>query len=89
VHLREFEMVCSCYAIAGMIPETFRWKFFPFSLIDRGKQWYLNNVVAAQGSWAKLVAEFCHMFFPAPRIAALRRDSLSFQQGERESLSTA
>jgi hypothetical protein len=48
-HLREFEIVCSCYAIAGMTPETFRWKLSPFSLIDKGKQWYQDHVGKAQG----------------------------------------
>jgi hypothetical protein len=62
VHLQEFEMVCSCYAIAGLTPETFRWKLFPFSRTDKGKQWYHANVGKAQGSWAKLVRKFCHMF---------------------------
>jgi hypothetical protein len=58
-HLPKFEIVDSCYAIAGMTPETFRWKLFPFSLIDKRKQWYKGNVEKAQWSWAKLVGEFC------------------------------
>ena len=30
-HLREFEQVCSCRAIAGMSPDTLKCKLFPFS----------------------------------------------------------
>ena len=31
-HLQEFELVCSCCAIAGMSRDTLRWKLFPFLL---------------------------------------------------------
>ena len=38
-HLREFEQVCSCHVIAGMSHDTLKWKLFPFSLVERAKQW--------------------------------------------------
>ena len=37
-HLREFEQVCSCRAIAGMSHDTLKWNLFPFSLVERAKQ---------------------------------------------------
>jgi hypothetical protein len=43
-HLREFEQLCSCLSIVGMAQETLQWKLFPFSLNERGRQWYAHNV---------------------------------------------
>jgi hypothetical protein len=37
MHLQEFEQLCSCLNIPGMIHETFKWKLFPFSLSERAK----------------------------------------------------
>ena len=45
-HLREFEQVCSCRAIAGMSHDTLKWKLFPFSLVERVKQWYMHAIEA-------------------------------------------
>ena len=39
-HLLEFEEMCSCLSISGMTQETLKWKLFPFSLIEKAKQWY-------------------------------------------------
>ncbi len=30
LHLRDFELVCSCLSIVGMTHETLKWKLFPF-----------------------------------------------------------
>ena len=43
-HLREFVQLCACLSIAGMAQETLRWKLFPFSLNERARQWYAQNV---------------------------------------------
>jgi hypothetical protein len=37
IHLQEFEQLCSCLNIPGMIHETLKWKLFPFSLSERVK----------------------------------------------------
>lgn len=54
IHLREFELVCLCHAIAGMTHDTLRWKLFPFSLIEGARQWYTHHVSSANGNWDKL-----------------------------------
>jgi hypothetical protein len=36
-HLREFEHLCSCLAIASMTQETIKWKLFPLSLLGKAK----------------------------------------------------
>jgi hypothetical protein len=53
-HLREFEQVCSCYAIAGMSHDTLRWKLFPFSLVEEARQWYMHTVGSMNRSWGIL-----------------------------------
>jgi hypothetical protein len=77
-HLREFEQVCSCRAIAGMSHDTLKWKLFPFSLVERAKQWYTHTVGSVNGSWDELRDKFCISFSPKSRIVALRRDVLYF-----------
>jgi hypothetical protein len=39
VHLREFELLCSCLNIPSMKHETLKWKLFSLSLSERAKQW--------------------------------------------------
>ena len=79
-HLREFEQLCSCLSIAGMAQETLRWKFFPFSLAERAKQWYAHNVGKVNGEWEELRDRFCLTFFPISRIASLRKEILDFHR---------
>ena len=88
-HLREFEQVCSCRAIAGMSHDTLKWNLFPFSLVERAKQWYTHTVGSVNGSWDELRDKFCLSFFHQSRIVALRRDILCFQQNEKESIGVA
>ena len=77
-HLWKFEQVCSCRAIAGMSHDTLKWKLFPFSVVERAKQWYTHTVGSVNGSWDELRDKFCISFFPQSCIVALRRDILCF-----------
>ena len=70
-HLREFEQLCSCLSIAGMAQETLRWKLFPFSLIEKEKQWYTHSLGKVNGEWEELRDRFCLAFFPIAHIASL------------------
>jgi hypothetical protein len=62
-HLREFEQVCSCITITGMPHDTLKWKLFPFSLVERDKQWYMKIVGSMNGNWDDLVDKFGLKFF--------------------------
>ena len=88
-HIREFEQMCSCLSIAGMAQETLRWKFFPFSLSERARQWYAHNVGKVNGEWEELRDRFYLAFFPISRIASLRKEILDFRQDKKESLGAA
>jgi hypothetical protein len=48
-HLHEFEDMCSCLSISGMTQETLKLKLFPFSLIEKAKQWYTHVVESTNG----------------------------------------
>jgi hypothetical protein len=89
IHLRDFELVCSCLSIVGMTHETLKWKLFSFSLRDKAKQWYTMSVKKFHGEWEELKCNFCLTFFPLTRVINLRLDILSFRQNEKESLGAA
>jgi hypothetical protein len=72
-HLREFEEMCSCLTISGMTQETLRWALFPFSLIEKAKQWYTHAVGSTNRDWDELKDKFCLPFFPMSYIGSLPR----------------
>ena len=55
-HLLEFEEMCSCLSISGMALKTLKWKLFPFSLIEKAKQWYTLVIESMNGDWDELKA---------------------------------
>ena len=76
-------------SIAGMAQETLQWKLFPFSLIEKAKQWYTHSLGKVNGEWEELRDRFCLEFFPISRIASLRKEILDFCQDEKESIGAA
>jgi hypothetical protein len=70
-HLREFELLCSCLIISEMRQETLKWKWFPFSLIERGKQWYTHAVGSENGDWHDLRDRFYLAFSPISHTLGL------------------
>ena len=63
-HMHEFEEMCSCLSILGMTQEILKWKLFPFSLIEKAKQWYTSVVESMNGDWDELKDKFYLAFFP-------------------------
>ena len=78
-HLHEFEEMCSCLSISGMTRETLRWKLFPFSLMEKGKQWYTHAVESTNVEWDELKDKFYLAFFPMSCIISLPRAILDFE----------
>ena len=76
-------------SIAGMAQETLRWKLFPFSLIEKAKQWYTHSLGKVNGEWEELRDRFCLEFFPISRIASLRKEILDVRRDEKESIGAA
>ena len=48
-NLHEFKEMCSCLSILGMTQETLKWKLFPFSLMEKAKQWYTHVMESLNG----------------------------------------
>jgi hypothetical protein len=65
-HLLDFKEMCSCLSILGMTQETLRWKLFPFFLMRRAKQWYIDAVKSMNGDWDELKDKFCLVFPHVP-----------------------
>jgi len=72
-----------------MAQETLQWKLFPFSLAEKAKQWYTQNIEKANREWEKLRNRFYLAFFPISRIVSLQKEILDFRQDEKETLGAA
>jgi len=69
-----------------MTQETLKWKLFPFSLIEKAKQWYTLVIESTNGDWDELKDKFYLAFFPMSCIVSLPRAILNFKQYEKESI---
>jgi hypothetical protein len=67
----------------------FKWNLFPFSLEDEARRWYTLASVEAKGNWDDLVKKFLLKFFPISKVQDLRRQVLTFKQGEEEGIDEA
>ena len=72
-----------------MTQETLKWKLFPFSLIEKAKQWYIDTVESTNGDWDELKVKFYLAFFPMSHIDSLPRAILDFEQRKKESIGAA
>ena len=72
-----------------MTQETLKWKLFPFSLIEKAKQWYTLAIESMNGDWDELKDKLYLAFFPMSRIVSLPRAIFDFEQREKESLGVA
>jgi hypothetical protein len=72
-----------------MVQETLRRRLFPFSLVERVKQWYAHNLRKVNGDWGELRDRFCLAFFPISRITFLQKAILDFCQNEKETIGAA
>jgi hypothetical protein len=72
------------------VPTTwFKWNRFPFSLEDEAQRWYTLASVEVKGSCDELVRKFLLKFFPIRKVQDLRRQVLTFKQGEDEGIDEA
>ncbi|TYI84990.1 hypothetical protein E1A91_D05G406500v1, partial [Gossypium mustelinum] len=85
-HLREFHMVCSSMKPQGVTEDEIKLRAFPFSLVDTAKEWLFYLPPGSITTWDDLSRVFLDRFFPASRVAELRRDIVGIRQMESESL---
>jgi hypothetical protein len=71
----------------GVPDEWFKWNLFPYS---PAKQRH-GNVASfeVEGNWNKLTKKFCEKFFSINKVQHLRRQVITFTQGEEEGIDQA
>jgi len=61
-HLQQFLELSGTFTIRGVSEDAIRLRLFPFSLLERGKQWFYANQETIN-SWDKCSAAFLVKFF--------------------------
>ena len=87
-HLQHFLEICSTFTIKGVIRDAVLLRVFPFSLLEKSKQWFYTNNDNIN-TWEKCSSAFLAKFFPMGKTNALRGRNSSFQQQHDESIPEA
>ncbi|CAN6542472.1 unnamed protein product [Malus baccata var. baccata] len=87
-HLKEFEVVCSSMTPVTVDGSILKMKAFPFSLMDKAKDWLYELAPDTVTSWESMKRAFLEKFFPTSRIILLRKKISGIQQDEGESFPT-
>jgi hypothetical protein len=85
-HIRHFIMLCNTMRQEGVPDKCFKWNLFPYSLAGEAKTWYSFASFEVEGNWEKLTKKFCKKFFPISKVQHLRRQVITFTQGEEEGI---
>jgi hypothetical protein len=88
-HIRNFTTLRNTVRQEGVLDEWFKWNLFPYSLVGEAKTWYLFASFEVEGNWNKLTKKFCEKFFPISKVQHLRRQAITFTQGEEEGIDQA
>jgi hypothetical protein len=88
-HIRHFMTLCNTVHQEGVLVEWFKWNLFPYSLAGEAKTWYSFASFEVEGNWNKLTNKFCECFFPISKVQQLRRQVITFTQGEEEGIDQA
>ncbi|CAN6554899.1 unnamed protein product [Malus baccata var. baccata] len=87
-HLKEFEVVCSSMTPINVDGSILKMKAFPFSLMDKAKDWLYELAPGTVTSWESMKRGFLEKFFPTSRVILLRKRISGIQQEEGESFPT-
>ena len=87
-HLERFTIICNMVQ-QGVSTAWFKWNLFPFSLEDEAQRSCKLASIEAKGNWDELAKKFCSKFFPISKVQYLRRQVISFKQGEDEGIDEA
>ncbi|CAN6547476.1 unnamed protein product [Malus baccata var. baccata] len=87
-HLKEFEVVCSSMTPINVDGSILKMKAFPFSLMEKAKDWLYELAPGTVTSWESMKRAFLEKFFPTSRVILLRKMISGIQQDEGESFPT-
>jgi hypothetical protein len=88
-HIRHFMTLCNTMCQEGVPDEWFKCNLFPYSHVGEAKTWYSFASFEVEGNWNKLTKKFCEKFFPISKFQHLRRQVITFMQGEEEGIDQA
>ncbi|CAN6698043.1 unnamed protein product [Malus baccata var. baccata] len=83
-HLKEFEVVCSSMTPINVDGSILKMKAFPFSLMEKAKDWLYELAPGTVTSWESMKRAFLEKFFPTSRVILLRKRISGIQQEEGE-----
>ncbi|CAN6725365.1 unnamed protein product [Malus baccata var. baccata] len=84
-HLKEFEIVCSSMTPVNVDSNILKMKAFPFSLLEKAKDWLYELAPSTVTSWDSMQRAFLEKFFPTSRVILLRKKISGIQQSPGES----
>ncbi|CAN6677821.1 unnamed protein product [Malus baccata var. baccata] len=84
-HLKEFEVVCSSMTPINVDGNILMMKAFPFSLVEKAKDWLYELAPGTVTSWDSMKRAFLEKFFPTSRVILLRKQISGIQQNQGES----
>ncbi|CAN6687782.1 unnamed protein product [Malus baccata var. baccata] len=87
-HLKEFEVVCSSMTPVNVDGSILKMKAFPFSLLEKAKDWLYELAPGTVTSWESMKRAFLEKFFPTFRVILLRKRISGIQQNQGESFPT-
>ncbi|CAN6711979.1 unnamed protein product [Malus baccata var. baccata] len=87
-HLKEFEVVCSSMAPVNVDESILKMKAFPFSLLEKAKDWLYELAPRTIISWESMKRAFLKKFFLTSRVILLRKRISGIQQNQGESFPT-
>ncbi|KAM1415339.1 hypothetical protein ACFX2I_007004 [Malus domestica] len=87
-HLKEFEDVCSSMTPVNVDGSILKMKAFPFSLLEKAKDWLYELAPGTVTSWESMKRAFLEKFFPTSRVILLRKRINGIQQNQGESFPT-
>jgi hypothetical protein len=83
-HIRHFTTLCNTVRQEGVPDEYLKWNLFPYSLASEANTWHSFASFEVEGNW-----KFCEKFFPISNVQHLRRQVITFTQGEEEGIEQA
>ncbi|VFQ98067.1 unnamed protein product [Cuscuta campestris] len=86
-HVNEFLITCAAMELEGVPQEQIRLRAFPFSVMDRAKDWLYYMPPGSFTTWPSLHRAFLEEFFPASRIGSIKKDICGIKQLGNESFS--
>ncbi|CAN6554897.1 unnamed protein product [Malus baccata var. baccata] len=87
-HLKEFEVVCSSMTPVNVDGSILKMKAFPFSLLEKAKDWLYELAPGTVTSWESMKRAFLEKFFPTFRVILLRKRISGIQQNQGLSTSS-